>query len=553
MKINSSLPREVLHGLQDMNKMKNKILLLFFVAILLVASFNFVLAVGENTVCCEKTLDGAWCQNAPEDECNTNYRNVPTSCEATGYCKLGCCYDSQEGTCMENTPQVVCNENGGIWSGDSRECEIPQCNLGCCLVGDQAAFVTQTRCKRLSALYGLETNFRSDISNEVSCIATATSDTMGACEYEEEYQKTCKMITQKECKDLETVGGVEKVKFHEGWLCSADELGTNCGPSKKTACVEGRDEVYFLDTCGNLANIYDSNRINDKEYWTRMIGKDESCGSDVSNAASGKCGNCDYYLGSTCKAYDRTNDRVRPEYGDNICRDLSCDFEEEHYEHGETWCTTNSRTLNLPGSEYYRMVCYNGDVTIEPCASFRAEICIESDIDGFKTAACRVNRWQDCLAQDNEKDCENMDRRDCKWVFSGERGDINEDGKIEDIYACVAQNPPGFDFWNTGEDGTSESEDICSIANSDCTAVFEKRLYEKTWQCKENCQCCVNGEDEEGNKYEGCTGEKYEDVKDALCGSLGDCGKKTNFVGAKGYNFDDDSLICNGGDCFWTL
>ena len=41
---------------------------------------------------------------------------------------------------MENTPQRVCEENGGLWDQEKEE-NIPQCQAGCCLIGDQAAIV----------------------------------------------------------------------------------------------------------------------------------------------------------------------------------------------------------------------------------------------------------------------------------------------------------------------------------------------------------------------------------------------------------------------------
>jgi len=522
----------------------NKIILVLVLGIFLAGLAS---AVGEISYCCEKTVGGAWCQNSPEEDCNQNFQAVPTSCEATSFCKLGCCYDSQEGTCMENTPQVVCNDAGGVW-GEGAECEIAQCELGCCLIGEQAAFVTQTRCKRLSALYSLETNFRNDISNEIECIASATSDAMGACVFTLEYEKTCKMLSQKECKKLESNSGYEDVEFRQDYLCSAEELGTNCGPSQETTCVEGEDEIYFVDTCGNLANIYDSSKIKNKEYWTKIYLKSESCNPLLNNANSASCGNCDYYLGSTCKTYERGEDKNRPNYGDNICRDLSCEYDGEKYEHGESWCETNTEKLNTPGSEYYRMICYNGEVTIEPCASFRAEVCIESSIGDFSAAACRANRWQDCLSQDEKDDCENEDKRDCEWILSGE-----VDGDGENFYICSPKYAPGFDFWV----GDGEAEEICSLASTQCTAKFEQGIISSigkdSWKCVENCHCCVNGEDEDGNKYSGCTGQNYEKYKDEFCESLGDCGRKLNYLGKKGYDFDDNFLLCDGDDCYWTL
>lgn len=496
-----------------------KKILILILGIFLVSS---VYAVAEISYCCEKTKSGAWCQNSNEENCETGNacsgekcKAVPSSCEATSYCKLGCCYDSQEGTCMENTPQKVCNDNGGVWDSNE-DCEIPQCELGCCLIGDEAAFVTQTRCKKLSSLYGLTTNFRLDLTNEVSCIASAESDVKGACVYEEDFSKTCEFLEKKECSDL-SVGN--ETEFHRGVLCSSETLGTNCGPSEKTTCKEGRDEVYFLDTCGNLGNIYDSSKINNKEYWTNVYGKEESCGFGNSNANSVGCGNCDYYLGSTCKDYKDANRKAT--YGDNICADLSCDYEGEEYSHGETWCAnSNGVRDSLPGSRYFRLVCYNGEVSVEPCADFRQEICIESDIEGFRTAACRVNMWQDCVSQDNKKDCENIDKRDCVWqVGAGdeiERDGENEILKNNNSIACLPEYSPGFNFWEG-----SEGDELCSIESKTCVIKYEEKLLGGK-KCVENCEC----ENE----------ESWEDSMNEMCISIGDCGEKKNYLGFSGFN-----------------
>ena len=487
-------------------------ILLIFLGILLVGTF----VSAETSYCCEKTDAGAWCQNAPEASCDagTNCgkdsqgnplkcRSTPTSCESTSYCKLGTCIDSSEGTCMENTPQKVCEDETGVWYDEDAD-DIPQCGLGCCLVGDQAAFVTQTRCKRLSAIYGLETNFRTDISSEVQCIASTTSAVKGACVFEKEFEPTCLFVSQKDCSEV-----TGNVSFHEGYLCSDETLGTNCGPSKKTTCVEGRDEVFFVDTCGNLANVYDSAKIDDKEYWSRVKENFESCGYGSSNADSASCGNCDYYLGSTCKNYNSGQDKSSPKYGDNICRDLSCEYEGKKYEHGETWCAKQKGIENsLPGSRGFRMVCYNDEVSVEPCADFRQEICIEDSIEDFSTAACRVNQWQDCVSQGNAKDCHNEDRRDCKWINEG----------------CVPKFAPGFNFW----DSEGDAEEICSQANAKCIVTYEKSLGGEK-ECIGGCECIS---------------DSWESEKNEMCVALGDCGSTTNYIGVKGYN--DGKAVYSG-------
>jgi len=514
---------------------------------------SFAYAVGEASYCCERLdSNGAWCQNAPMESCDSDYRKVPTSCESTSYCKLGTCINSQDGICMENTPQKVCENEGGIWEDADSE-DIPQCQLGCCLIGDQAAFVTQTRCKRLSFDYGLETNFRTDIVNEVQCILSATSEVKGACVFEKEYETTCLFITKRECSEMNMEDGAE---FHEGYLCSAGSLGTNCGRSEKTTCVEGRDEVYYLDSCGNLANIYDASKINDLNYWKEVKGKDESCNSGVSNAGSETCGNCDYFLGSTCKSYDRKKDGSKPNLkGDNICRDLSCEYEGVDYEHGETWCAEaegvssieiqsdgeiESSGKDLPGGRYFRLVCYNGEVSVEPCADYRQEVCIQSKVNEFKAAACRVNMWQDCYSQTEEKDCENTERRDCKWetgscILKDSDGEcLTEDEEGDKIKAsCVPRNAPGFNFWET--DG-GDAESLCSMASVTCEVTYEREFegfFEETdWDCKKNCGCCVNRKG-----YTGCKGDlPWKEEMNDLCVALGDCGVSVNYFGTPGYN-----------------
>lgn len=532
--------------------------------ILCIFLIGIISAVGEVSYCCEKTTSGAWCQNAPQSECNTNFRKVPTSCEATSYCKLGCCYNSQEGTCMENTPQKVCDTYNGTWE-DNAECDIPQCSLGCCLIGEQAAFVTQTRCKVLSSLYGLEISFFTNIKSEMECIASATSDVKGACVFEKDFEKTCSFLTKKECQEMGANSKESGVEFHEGYLCSADKLGTNCGPRGGTTCVEGKDEVYFLDTCGNLANVYDFNKINNVAYWTYVAGyKDEvkvSCGIGLSNAGSTTCGNCDYYLGSTCKKGNAEN-------GNYICKDLSCyEGNKKIAEHGETWCAA---AKDLPGGRYFRLVCYDGEISVEPCADFRQEVCVQDTVNGFNTAGCRVNMWQDCYSNDNKNDCENRDRRDCAWVLGQ---DILKDGnttkyKDETEGACVPLYAPGFDFWNSEGD----AESICSMASTECVVTYEqgiklflthkKRKVVANEECydecreKENCdigilsktdceekcydKCtarCVDKKDDEVEEVDGKSviNQKWLEEMNSLSKRLGDCGNSLNAFGIAGY------------------
>ena len=498
-------------------------------AILAQLNNNPQVAILQATVCCEKTKSGLFCQNTPAEECAPDSRSIPTSCSSTSFCKPGFCYDSSEGTCADHTPQIVCNEKGGTWS----EQFPPQCNLGCCVLGDQAAFVTLIRCKRLSSFLGLKTNYKKDITTEVQCVQSVQNQQKGACVFDSEFETTCKFTTKAECDS--GLGGDNstgrKTTFHVGKLCSAEELGTNCGPTKQTTCLAGKDEVYFVDTCGNPANIYDASKIIDKEYWANVKDSLESCNPNSANPNSAKCGNCNYLLGSVCRTVDSTTSK--PTYGNNICADLNCKKTSngKSYKHGESWCVfTDSGVIdkgqNTIGSRFYKHICINGEEVLEQCADFRQEECIEDKIvvgtTEFSQAACRVNRWQDCTGQKEKVDCENTDRRDCIWLPGADYKLRVNATKGGDLGGCFPQNSPGLNFWNG-----DEAKGICAQGNAKCIVTFEKKILDKEAKCKDNCEC-----------WDANTNGPSQDwiaKHAAVCSLLGDCGPKLNWIGDKGF------------------
>jgi len=488
-------------------------ILFIFALVLLVGVAGVVSA--ETNVCCEKTTSGLFCQNVLESSCASNSRAVPTSCESTSYCKQGYCFDSIEGTCSDNVPQLVCNNEGGYWS----ETQPAQCELGCCTLGDQAAFVTLTRCKSLSSLYGLQTNFNSGIKDETSCILSVAGQEKGACVFDFEFERTCKFTSRADCEKGVGESAI-KGEFYTGKLCSAEELGTNCGPSSETTCVDGKDEVYFVDTCGNPTNIYDSSKVNDKEYWSNVKTKEESCGNGKDNAKSSSCGNCNYLLGSYCRESKFGEGSAK--YGDYVCADLNCGVTSngKSYRHGESWCVYEDEGdtgigKNSVGSRFFKHICINGEEVVEQCADFRQEECIEDEIETslgtFSQAACRVNRWQDCTAQDNEIDCENSDRRDCIWK-SGSYDVVTINASQKGV--CVPENTPGLKFWEG-----AEAQNICAQANAQCVVTFEKGLFGGE-DCTENCDCLT---------------KEWEKKHAELCSALGDCGSNINWLGKIGF------------------
>jgi hypothetical protein len=312
-------------------------------------------------------------------------------------------------------------------------------------------------------------------------------------------------------------------------------------------CIPGRDEVYFRDSCGNPANIYDASKTYDKQpsYWQKRVDKSESCGFNApnGNAGSKSCGNCEYFLGSICSEGEAT-------YGDYVCKDINCYNTQNgnDYENGESWCVYQSEVGNgvdPVGSRHFRHVCSNGEEIVEPCADFRREICIQNDIatelGDFTEAACRVNRWVDCIDQDEEEACLNTDKRDCFWKegvsfitdVSGETtapatttpfGETQTSAASHSVqgvktggHACLSTVPVGGTFWQA-----SDLNGLCSIANTECTVTFEKRIIGGK-KCKSNCECLT---------------EDWVAKMNSVCTALGDCGAYVNLAG----KYTDDGV-----------
>ncbi len=540
----------------------NKILLIF--AILIVLSFSFIFVSSASTLsspslCCERTTNGAFCINADASMCDPDYQSSPTSCETTSYCRLGTCYDSSEGICSENTPQNVCDNDGGTW--DEREIEeVPQCQLGCCIIADQAAYVPLVRCKQLSTYYGVENNYDPSVTSEVACIAKAQGQEKGACVFEKDFDKTCEFTTRENCGAVEEVIAVGqetepgKKTFYEGFLCSAEELNTNCARQTSTTCNEGK--VYWKDSCGNLENVYSSNK---EQSWGegKVIEADAVC--DPNDGSDNNCGNCDYLLGTTCSEWSGILGIGKPQDSDFVCKRTECiDREGNERVNGESWCVYDSEVgsgIDKAGSRHYREICVDGDVQVEACEDFRNEICLQDSIettDGeFGTAACRVNRWQDCTLQVEEEDCTNIDKRDCMWLPPVKGLDLTGAGASEGEKTgfsnpttgntfnnpsatgsgitgnavagdgseaktttnrgdgiCVPNFPPGLNFWDD-----ANSQAVCGQASAACAVVYEEGLF--------GGKEIVKGKE--------CLKDEWALGVNQVCTSLGDCGGYVNY------------------------
>ena len=509
---------KICKDLQGLANLHNGKIMLMLVFTFIIFAFPLIAAQEtSSTWCAERTLDGAYCQNVPLEEVDQNFLSSPTSCDSTSFCQRGCCYDSSEGLCAENVPERACTSDGGQWS-DSPNCQIPQCELGCCVLGTEAAFTSLQRCKSLAGDFGLQADFRTDIQDEISCIALATSQDVGACVFESEFTNTCKFTTRGDCTSQisETITN-QNINFYQDRLCTSEQLNTDCQRTEETSCFDGKDEVYFVDTCGNPANIYDASKVNDQRYWEEVVPKEESCAGGAKN-----CGNCDYLGGSICTQSERGASAT---HGDFICENINCvDSQGNNRKNGESWCVfdQNDKEVDSVGSRYFRHTCFVGEELVEPCADFRQEVCVESSIgeggDSFSQAGCVVNRWQDCVLQGEESDCTNTDQRDCTWVSETTEGSQFSENRDEG--KCVPLVAPGLQFWD--ESASSQ----CDIASQACVVKFEKKLLGDK-KCVENCHCLE---------------DDYKNQALNICTAIGDCGADENYKGVfvdDGYQLDE--------------
>jgi len=489
--------------------------------------------------CCPVTNEGALCQQiiAGEESATkpTSCANpIPAKCDLVSDCQRGCCFDPTEGLCSSGSPKQACTENGGEWNNDD-SCLIPQCIRGCCVLGNNAQFVTERHCENLASLIGTEKDFR-DISSEPACLAVVASYDEGACVLDE---GSCRFTTERTC--LSEIHG----DFYGGYLCSAEEikdLGSECEKQESISCVEGKDEIYWLDSCGNRENLYSS----DKDFsWNlgRVLDKDLSCNPTEGNIGSRNCGNCNLALSSRCSEVDSG---THVSDGDFVCKDLRCDYNGKTYKNGESWCIyegsigeenspfgTGTFSSDLVGSEHWRAYCNNGDVEIDRCGEYRGKICTQSVIEegefDFSLANCVINEASSCVDITmtyfgNVEDLDFEEDEDEIERYKDEMGEncvknphcmVKEVDVSEyfDLTYCVPKYTEGADL----SSGTDES--ACeAFASLDCTGIEQRKTrdwgIEWVWVANKDC-----------------TKNEFAEKMNDFCVSIGDCGSYINYIG----------------------
>ena len=480
---------------------------------------------------CAIGKDGSICQEYPASECDSRCKNqcIPTTRENVPSCKLGTCYDSDVGTCQERAPREACENDGGIWFDDVGG-NVQECQKACCVVGDDVRpLVTARECAKIQEISGVKTNYKSDIREELSCLALSRSDAEGACVFGTAEDKSCRFIVKKEC--LENGG-----EFFEGFLCTHPDLNMGYKKQATAKCVEGRDEIYWFDSEGNRENIYDANKEKSWNNGKLLIESDSCSLGDSRNALKNQrtCGNCNRLLGSAC-GQKTQNEKLSDNSIDVVCRDRRCvDSEGRLRENGESWCGYQGaigtdkgaggflRSVDTPGSRHFRNTCIDGEIQIDPCADYRNEVCVEdrekrNDGNEISNAACVTNLWQLCLNYnalvksktkiDQAKETEDRNKK-CTENPHCQLKKVDIDDFQFDT--CVPKYSPGFDLQKNAEGG----ELSCSFANQKCTVFYVKEIG--GWKCKANCDC---------------EKAKFAEQMNDLCMSLGDCGASANYIG----------------------
>lgn len=517
--------------------------------------------------CCKETLGGAICQDMLIQDtfaCKTDL--VGTGCQVVKECQTGCCYDADSGMCTLNAPQEKCTENGGKWDA-SKTCEIPECQVGCCVLGSGASMMTTRECTQTSNQYRITKDFRpldslgscdaySDLSAEGACLSDA-GDFSG--------EKNCIFTTKDKC----LINGNE---FKRGYLCTSTELNTVCVKTKETNCFG--DGVYFIDSCKNKANIYDSTKTDVQSYWEKVIPATQSC---TGNPAT--CGNCDYKTGSICTKYYSGKDMTKPSLGDYSCRNLNCANGKDH---GESWCISDSNSsaaASSPvGSRSYVAKCFEGEIILEGCADFNQEVCIQNTDNSSKysEAKCEINDWRACISANDKEQYSEIEHacdllpqcimftdipgnqiyknlpgfKEVSNADQGSAGSIGRDAnKI--ITHCVPKHTPGYQFWTatsvsnpfsqtTGTNLASsasyggskeETNAICSLGSFTCVShiQIDTPLVSPDPKDKENPECNINAVDQSKQKV-----ELMMEAMNERCRSIGSCGMQYNTQGQLG-------------------
>ncbi len=473
-----------------------------------------------NFNCCLQTNNGALCQDVNSNLASSDPEScespLPTKCSLTSECVTGTCVFNSGESCAANSPKKECETKGGIWNSQVIS-SVPECKTGACVLGSNVQLTTEKQCEIQSQSKGLEMDFRVGLG-ELDFPQILGSLKKGACIIS---QGNCRFVTISECSSLNG-------KFHENLLCTNPVLNTSCIPTQETTCFQ--DKVHFVDSCGNIANVYDSSKANSDSnpaYWEKI--SQAGCSVDLDNVNSLKsCGNCNRFESTQCGAAEN----IQPTSGDFICKDLTCKDESgKERKNGEKWCIYDSKFgdgKDPVGSEHYIASCDNGKVQVDVCGTARGQICTQRVIaengKEFSTASCLVNEAIRCIDFNSNGKAEESR---CNENPQCQITNVDVD-KFFKFSMCTPKYPKGFDQ----NDQSDLNSKICSIANRECTVIYQKQLF-GGWKCIANCEC---------------EKKKFSEKMNNLCTSLGDCGSYINYIG----DGTDNIKVSGAPSVSWT-
>ncbi|MCK4997008.1 hypothetical protein KAS08_01775 [Candidatus Pacearchaeota archaeon] len=487
-----------------------------------------VVSALEQDGCCELTIKGEECKSSVvASDCTVPIiEGRVCSDDDVQVCVRGCCYEESTGRYIPDSLQSSCVD----WIPNP-SCSIPEARLGCCVTGESVIpDITEAACQIESENRGYDSVDWNLGMDAASCTWIAGATDKGACVFP---SGICSFGARSECSP--------ENEFRKDYLCTAPILETSCKMTGETTCVEGRDEVYFIDDCGNLANVYDSSKIDDVAYWTTV--QDPTCGvnSQDGNANSKDCGNCNLNTGGSCAS--ALQDDFKADSGDNYCRSTGCYFDvtgegEEFLMTGESWCMYDGKIgdgKDIPGSSHWRYECDQGEIISIRCGDqYRNSICIggsEAEIDGvntgFRVATCAPNNWVQCLNVNTEENMENgIVEEECNKLLNCRTEKLSISEKYFEFDICVPEYPAGF---NTKTQIQEVNKNLCGIASMTCVIPRDPEFWDGCGWSKDEDDIKIN---------KGCTSEEFTKQMNDFCIGLGDCGANVNIVGVRSDSYD---------------
>ncbi|MEK6760561.1 MAG: hypothetical protein AABX93_01410 [Nanoarchaeota archaeon] len=515
------------------------------ISFLSIKQIGSVSAAEDYLQCCIETNNEAFCQDvataSATEPASCSNPDTTRNCGSVNECKPGTCIIDNGLSCIFS-PSIACDTSqAGVEWQEKTPAEVKinnqyVCRKGCCVLQGNAHFESKAQCDLESG------NFLTSINTEAQCIILSQNLLQGACVTN---GGGCTFTTGLDC-------GKRGGSYFKGVLCTnpdLKQLDVSCKPTEKTMIKE--DKIYWTDSCGNQANIYDADRTfsKDENYWNVVTAPTCSVYNSDGSINQNKlksCGNCNQYLSTMAKP--KAESGITPDYGDFACRDLNCEIKldmnddgevntndvKEHYtkKNGETWCVHDGSigpvgtigegfSSDTVGSEYWKFKCENGEVEVEH-SNYRGEVCQErtttDSINGYSTTTSSLvlNQAPVCFGLNPMQDKKGKDKQGsidaCNANPHCTIREVNVHQNTFNFKVCVPKYPTGF-----GEDTPAQS--YCAVGTVKCPVV-----YRKSCELGKGCKWKVA-------KNEDCEKGEFAEKMNNLCISLGDCGSKVNYVG----------------------